>query len=73
MRPLLFILGVFAAVVCFEKPAAVQGGLLGDLCQHPNGAQKQALENPSSQCDHLPSDNTGTGRRWDCAAVHSTS
>ena len=24
MRPLLFILGVFAAVVCFEKPAAAQ-------------------------------------------------
>ena len=24
MRLLLFILGVFAAVVCFEKPAAAQ-------------------------------------------------
>jgi hypothetical protein len=24
MRPLLFILGVFAAVVCFEKPVAAQ-------------------------------------------------
>jgi Protein of unknown function (DUF3551) len=24
MRPVLFILGVFAAVVCFEKPAAAQ-------------------------------------------------